>query len=178
MIDEKKLLEGLKQKENGAIEKAVEIYTPYLSVVIFNMAGTSLLKEDMEEVVADVFVTLWKNAESIDLEKGTIRSYIAACARNGTLRKLNTRFTYENIENVEKAGANTLDDDVMSLFLWQAVMELGEPDSEIFVRFYKYGEKISYIARIMGLKQSTVKTRLSRGRVRLKKILSFEEESL
>ena len=178
MIDEKKLLDGLRQKQNSAIEKAVEIYTPYISTVIFNMAGASLLKEDMEEIMADVFETLWKNADTIDLKKGTIRSYIAACARNGVLKKLNSRFTYESVENADIIGENTLDDEVMSKFLWQAVMELGEPDCEIFVRFYKYGEKLSYIAHIMGMKLSTVKTRLSRGKVRLKKILSCEEETL
>ncbi|URW87778.1 hypothetical protein M5E86_01840 [Blautia wexlerae] len=43
------------------------------------MAGNSLPKEDIEEIVADVFVVLWKNAERIDLQKGTLRSYLARC---------------------------------------------------------------------------------------------------
>lgn len=179
MIDEKKLLEGLRRKENKSIEKAIEIYTPYVSTVIFNMAGTRLNKEDLEEVIADTFITLWKNADNIDMEKGTIRSYIAAVARNGVLRKINKSFTYECIEDkVIADDKNTLDDKIMSEFLWKAVMELGEPDSEIFVRFYKYGEKLGYIASVTGLKLSTVKTKLSRGKVRLRKILGCEEESL
>ena len=38
--------------------------------------------------------------------------------------------------------------------------ELGEPDSEIFVRRYKFDEKIKDISKAMGLNISTVKTRL------------------
>ncbi|MFR5916159.1 MAG: sigma factor-like helix-turn-helix DNA-binding protein [Blautia wexlerae] len=44
------------------------------------------------------------------------------------------------------------------------VMSLGEPDSEIFVRRYKFDEKIKDISKAMGLNISTVKTRLSRGK--------------
>ena len=49
---------------------------------MYHMAGNSLPKEDIEEIVADVFVVLWKNAERIDLQKGTLRSYLAAVVRN------------------------------------------------------------------------------------------------
>lgn len=41
-------------------------------------------------------------------------------------------------------------------------MSLGEPDSEIFVRRYKFDEKIKDISKAMGLNISTVKTRLAR----------------
>ena len=56
--------------------------------------------------------------------------------------------------------------------------ELGEPDSEIFVRCYKFDEKIKDISKAMGLNISTVKTRLSRGKRKLRKMLSNAEERL
>ena len=48
-------------EKKNSIDEAIRIYTPYLSTVLYHMAGNSLPKEDIEEIVADVFVVLWKN---------------------------------------------------------------------------------------------------------------------
>lgn len=63
-------------------------------------------------------------------------------------------------------------------YVWETVMSLGEPDSEIFVRRYKFDEKIKDISKAMGLNISTVKTRLSRGKRKLRKMLLNAEERL
>ena len=85
MTDEAELLQHLRNREKNSIDEAIQIYTPYLSTVLYHMAGNSLPKEDIEEIVADVFVVLWKNAERIDLQKGTLRSYLAAVAATGKI---------------------------------------------------------------------------------------------
>lgn len=62
MAEEEKLLMRLKNRKRNAIDEAIEVYTPYLSTVLYNMLGNRLPKEDIEEILSDVFVTLWKNA--------------------------------------------------------------------------------------------------------------------
>lgn len=177
MTDEKKLLLRLKRGERGAIEDAVEAYTPYLSTVLYNMCGGRLVKEDAEEVIADTFVALWKNAERIDAQKGTLRSYIAATAHNFALKKLSKTKNFADIAEIEVAAEGDFASDAaQSDELWDAVMSLGEPDNEIFVRYYKFGEKLNDIAAATGVNLSTVKTKLSRGKTKLKKILSNAEE--
>lgn len=178
MTDEKKLLLRLKSKEPNSIDDAIEIYTPYLSTVLYNMVGTGLSKEDIEEIVSDVFVMLWKNAQYIDLEKGTIRSYTAAAARNFALKKLHSKKDYVCLDDIELADNDFADKAMRDDFLWRAVMDLGEPDNEIFVRYYKFGEKLKVIAKATELNISTVKTKLSRGKSKLKKMLSNAEEML
>ena len=69
MVDESKLLVQLQKRQKNSINHAIEVYTPYLSTVLYNMVGNGLPKEDIEEIVSDVFVMLWKNAEYIDLKK-------------------------------------------------------------------------------------------------------------
>ena len=54
-------------------------------------------------------------------------------------------------------------------------MMLGEPDNKIFVRYYKFEKKLRDISKAMGLNLSTVKTKLSRGRNKLKILLNAEE---
>lgn len=175
MADEAKLLAQIKKGEERAIDRAVGLYTPYLSTVLYNMAS-NLSKEDAEEIVSDVFVALWKNAEYIDLNKGTVRSYLAAAARNFALKRLKKKKDSVSLDEAEisdKAG-----DSFSAVTVWDAVMSLGEPDSEIFIRFYKYGERIRDISKATGINISTVKTRLSRGKAKLKRILSDAEAML
>ena len=52
MADEAKLLAQIKKGEERAIDRAVGLYTPYLSTVLYNMAS-NLSKEDTEEIVSD-----------------------------------------------------------------------------------------------------------------------------
>ena len=179
MTDEAELLQRLRNREKNSIDEAIQIYTPYLSTVLYHMAGNSLPKEDIEEIVADVFVILWKNAERIDLQKGTLRSYLAAVARNYALKRINRKTDHTVLEDIELSdGKDFIEENFRNDYVWEAVMSLGEPDSEIFVRRYKFDEKIKDISKAIGLNISTVKTRLSRGKRKLRKMLSNAEERL
>ena len=100
MEDEAKLLARIRNRERDSIDDAIRVYTPYLSTVLYNMVGNILSKEDIEEIVSDVFVALWKNAERIDPQKGTVRSYISAAARNFALKRLNKRTDHTNIDDI------------------------------------------------------------------------------
>ncbi len=179
MADETKLIMQLKNRKRNAIDEAIRVYTPYLGTVLYNMVGNRLPKEDIEEIVSDVFVMLWKNAEYIDLKKGTVRSYLAAAARNFALKRLNKKKDYTCLDDIEVPDQKTtIQQDMEKSALWDAVMSLGEPDNEIFVRYYKFGEKLKDISKATGINISTIKTKLSRGKRKLKIILSNAEEML
>ena len=142
MTDEEELLQRLRNREKNSIDEAIRIYTPYLSTVLYHMAGNSLPKEDIEEIVADVFVVLWKNTGRIDLQKGTLRSYLAAVARNFALKRINRKMDHTSLEDIELSdGKNFMEENFHNNYVWETVMSLGEPDSEIFVRRYKFDEK-------------------------------------
>lgn len=57
----------------------------------------------------------------------------------------------------------------------RALLAMEDTDREIFLRYYYYYQKISQIAAAMDMKESTVKSRLSRGREKLKASLLAEE---
>ena len=113
------------------------------------------------------------------MQKGTLRSYLAAVARNFALKRINRKLDHTSLENIELSdGKNFMEENFHNNYVWETVMSLGEPDSEIFVRRYKFDEKIKDISKAMGLNISTVKTRLSRGKRKLRKMLSDAEEKL
>ena len=57
-----------------------------------------------------------------------------------------------------------------------AVDGMGEPDREIFLRHYYYCQSVADIAAALDMNANTVKTRLRRGRERLRAELSKGEE--
>lgn len=46
--------------------------------------------------------------------------------------------------------------------LYGMIMELGEPDNEIMIRYYYNGEKIREISKAMDINISTVKTKIEK----------------
>lgn len=182
MTEEEKLLFNLKKRKRDALEKAMKEYTPYVSVIIYNIIGNIMTKEDVEEVTADVFVGLWKHADSLDSKKGTVKAYLGTAARNCAKNKLrqvsfhqelDESMTTENPEPVVYLEQKEKQKQLVHL-----ISTLGEPDSELFMRYYYYDEKISKIAKITGMKASTIKTRLARGRKKLKEMLDNEGRRL
>ncbi len=179
MHDEQKLLTNLKKRKRGSLEKVIDLYTPYVSVVVYNTVGAVLSKEDIEEVVSDVFVSLWQNAENLDIKKGCIRTYIGAAARNRAKNKLRKIFLCSEInENVtDSFNDPNAEFEVKEEreILINLIKSLGEPDSEIFFRYYYYEERISKISKVTGIAVGTIKTKLARGRGKLKKALIQKE---
>ena len=56
-------------------------------------------------------------------------------------------------------------------FVWEAVRELPVPYREVIHLFYYEGFSTGQIARILGQKESTVRSHLQRGREKLRGIL-------
>ena len=135
-----------------------------------------LSREDTEEIVSDVFLSLWKNADGIDLQRGTLRGYLAGAAHNQICKRLRSRKPEFSLEELGTDMLEAVQASPSDSLLWDAVAELGEEDAEIFVRFYRYGESLKEIAHAMDFKLSTIKTRLSRGKKKLKQILTDAEE--
>lgn len=175
MTNEERQLENIKRRRRGSLEKVIDMYTPYISVIVYNIIGAVMTREDIEEVVSDVFISFWRNAENLDSTKGNLRTYLGAAARNCAKNKLRQLSVHEELDVNFVDGGQTpeecLQDSEDRALILQLIKSLGEPDSEIFLRYYWYEEKISQIAAATGLCSSTITTKLSRGRKKLKEIL-------
>ncbi len=69
------------------IEKIISEYSNYLRVVIKNICGNYLSEEDIEEVLLDTFLALWKNKNILNDYK-PIKPYISSIAHNLTKKKM------------------------------------------------------------------------------------------
>ena len=170
-MNEAKLLRRVQNGESAALGDIMEFYTPYVAAIVRNIIDPPLQEEDVEEVVADVFLSLWRNAA--DVEDGKLRPWLAAVTRNRAkdkLRALHLTLPLEEdaLELVAEGPETEAVRQEAIRATKEAVDALGEPDRTIFRRYYYLYQKTDEIAAAMGLKPSVVRNRLSRGREKLK----------
>lgn len=173
-MDEKRALQALRRHDESALAWFIERYAPYVNTIIFNIIGGVMSTLDIEEVASDVFLALWKNADKI--RPGKVKAYLSATARNRAkdrLRGLGRELPLE--EDVLTAADSDIEHDLeireQAALVKRAMLKMGYPDREIFLRHYYYCQTLSQIAEEMGMNLSTVKTRLRRGRGKLKETL-------
>ena len=173
-MDEKSALRALKQKDETALAWMIDRYSAYVSTVIFNIIGSFMTVSDIEEVASDVFLTLWSSAEKIS--PGQVKAYLSGIARNKAKEK--TREMGHDLplcDDIVIVSDVDLERDFtareQASFVRQAVLAMRQPDREIFLRHYYYCQTVAQISEEMGINASTVKTKLRRGREKLKEIL-------
>lgn len=175
-MDERVLLKKISRGSQKALETVIRAYTAYVLTVVHNRSRGRLSFEDEEEVVSDVFYSLWVNAGTI--ERGYIRSWLGTVARNKTadrLRSLKITVPMEDREIiVYETQWESLNKKEQAHQLQMALLSLKVEDREIFYRFYDLCQTTNEIAAEMELLPSTVRTRLSRGREALRKALCRE----
>ena len=177
-------LRALKKRDESALVWFVTRYTAYVNTILSGIAGSMLTVRDLEEMTSDVFMVLWRNADRI--EPGKVKAYLSGTARNiakDRLRRSGCEYPLD--EDALTADDTDLQRDLeireQARIVKQAMENMGEPDREIFLRHYYYFQPLSQIAAAMNMNLSTVKTRLRRGRGRLKEILrkgGFDNEDI
>ncbi len=163
-------LKRLQSGDQQALEWFIERYCGYVSTIVNNILKDSMSQSDVEEVTADVFVTLWKSA--VKLVPLNLKGYLSRVARSLALRKLREQTRDLSLEEdiliiEEDAVIEKLDQEERDRQVRDAVFSMPQPDREIFLRHYYYCQTISVIAEKMKMNPSTIKTRLKRGRERL-----------
>ena len=166
-VDEGKILKRLKAGDEAALGWFIERYTGYVSSIVHSLIGQSMGQADIEEVTADVFLAMWESREK--LRPGKLRPWLSAVARHTALNRLRQRHIdlpfEEDILVINSPGPETTyTEKELAQIVRRAVDSLPYPEREIFLRHYYYGQKVKDIARQLGINESTVKTKLRRGR--------------
>lgn len=174
-MTDSKALKLLQAGDAQALEWFIDRYSNYVGSIVKSILQNSMTQADVEEVTADVFVTLWKSAER--LVPLNMKGYLSRVSRSLALRKLRERKLELPIEEDilvldEDSLIEKLDREQRDGLVREAVLSMGQPDREIFLRFYYYCQSVSVISEKMQMNPSTVKTRLHRGREKLRQHLT------
>lgn len=169
-MDDEKLVRLLKKKKDEALEALVDKYSAYVSTVVRNVVSGMLGESDVEELTADVFISVWKNTERLCADP--LRAYLAAIARNisvDRLRRLHFTVPIDEMEIDDNSDVESNADKKLIAEEFNSVIgEMSPRDRELLLRFYFYYQKIPQIAAEMDISESACKTGLHRARNRLK----------
>ena len=64
-MTEEQILSKLRSKDPEGLEALMDRYLPYVSTIVWNILGDFMGIQDAEEVVSDVFLAAWSQAETI-----------------------------------------------------------------------------------------------------------------
>jgi RNA polymerase sigma-70 factor (ECF subfamily) len=152
-------------------------YNKLLWVVVGGVLKDVGTSEDIEECISDVYLSLWRKPKAFDTRKGTLKTFLAAVAKNKALDRYR-QLTKSKIVELNEAVASNDDDlfeyiakEEMYSELYDAIRALSEPDKEILVRRYFFDEKPAGIAQKTDLPLKEVENRLYRSKQKLRKML-------
>src|SRR6266852_8160036 len=98
---DEELLLALASGDDRALGPLYRRYVP----MVFRMAAQSLGRDSAEDIVQEVFASVWKNAGTFDPARGPVRPWILQIARSRNLKNPRTHRAARRIE-----GARVLPD--------------------------------------------------------------------
>lgn len=172
---EEKAIQKVKNRDPDGLQALMDRYIPYVSAVVWNILHEAMTVQDAEEVVSDVFLAAWNQPDA--LQPGKVKAWLGAVARHkakNALRNAGRDLPLEEdvLELPDASPLGNLEREEEKRLVRQAVDSLGGKDRDIFLRHYYYAQSVAQIAVEMKMPEPTVKTRLRRGRMKLKEYLT------
>lgn len=171
------LIKLIKENTEEGMKKAMMLYSPFVKAIVIKLMGRDNA-EDIKECMADVFIKLWRFIDSFDEKKGSLKSYIATIARNEALRQLKKKGRYPKCIDVNELDmgiemdmASELGKKINMQLLKEAVDELPEPDRQIFISRYFFGDRVKEISMQLTLEEKFIENRLYLVKKKLKEKL-------
>ncbi|SMO77461.1 sigma-70 family RNA polymerase sigma factor [Fodinibius sediminis] len=179
--DEIELMKRIQAGHEDALEELYELYKRLLFGMILSIVKK---KEVAEDVLQEVFITVWDKAGSFDKDRGNVYSWILTLARNKAIDRIRSK----SYKSQEKASVSihdpffTLEGDKFdpletTIFsnraelVKRALQEIPEAQRRVIHIAYYRGLTQSEIANHLDIPLGTVKTRTRQGMIKLQRIL-------
>lgn len=175
MKEKKKIKEYYKNNELN-LEMIIDEYSGYIFKIIENMSIQYLSQEDIEEIISDTFVVLWKNRDKLDKTKD-LSPYIAGITKNLVREKTRVINIHNDISDYENIIQDFFKIDMLCeqrekfAIIDKAVKNMKKIDIEIFELYYYSSMKYNEISNILNISEFTIKSKLFRIRKKIRKEL-------
>lgn len=176
-MTDKELIKKLKKDKSSGLSAVIDLYSGLLYKIAANVILPLGTKEDIEECISDSFLAFYNQADKIDLEKASIKTYLAvitkrkAIDRYRMLKKAAALIPYDEAALSDAVPPDFTVSTEKKAALIKAVRSLGEPDITIVTRKFYLGETAAEIAAELGMSEAAVQKRIERSKIRLKEEL-------
>ena len=149
------------------IDCLINEYYNYIYTLVRNSVSIIITNEDIEEIISDVFLALWKNHKK--LRKNTaIKAYLTGITKNIIKNKYrSTKLNYSISDYEEQLISNDnlenlTEEKEQNKIIIDTLKSMKEDEYKIFMMFYYKSKKIKEIATELHISESNVKVKLHR----------------
>ncbi len=179
--EEKQWLEALQSADEKGFEKIYNAYWPKLFSVVYNHVRT---KEVAQEIVQEVFVSLWVNKHKLQIDT-SLKGYLFQAVRNKIydyLDRQSVRAKYEGFVVSQKSDPSNFTEQQVAYtdlhnLLHEEIKKLPETTQQVFQLSRFQGSSAPEIAEQMQVSVKTVEYHLTKAlkhlRLRLGELLAF-----
>lgn len=157
------------------MEILIDQYNGLITSVIRYHLGPLINYE--EECVSDTLLAIWDNVEGFDQDKNTFKNWICAIAKYKAIDYKRKYLNKIEISDLDEQNYY-IDKNLLKIEIQEELNEtlkfLSEEDKEIFRRYYLNDESVIDIANDKKLAISSVHSKLSRGKAKIRKSLLNE----
>lgn len=185
MISDEEIVKAFSVSDNEGYRRLMDAYGNYVYTIITDRVKGLASEHDKEECVADVFIETVKECKAHGFSMDSLKAVIITVSKRRAtdlFRKLSTRNLHnESLEEVSAEPVDHITPEAVASArsekeeLWNEVMKLGEPDSQIIMLQYFYGKPVREIAELLKMTAAAINKRSARAREKLKKILMERE---
>lgn len=158
------------------IDKVLDDFYGYVYIIVKNTISIYITEQDMEEIISDVFIAIWKNSSKIS-KQTPLKPYLAGIAKNrikNKYRKTEVNFSILDYEEklVDKMDIEKItEENEQNNIIKNVLNTLKVEEYQIFIMFYYEAKAIKEIAKILNCSESKVKIILYRVRKIIKRKL-------
>lgn len=177
-MNDERIISAIRHRDEAAIGEVIARYAKLLWPVARAVLEPAGSVQDIEECVADTFIYLWEHPEKYDPARGSLKTWLAIVARTQAVNRLRELAKRETVPLEDAVFANQLGvaDGILELedrrSLAAAVDALREPDREILIRRYYYGQKPREIALALDMGVKDVDNHLYRTKQKLRQAVA------
>ena len=176
-MNDEKIITAIKNGDETAIAQAIDKYSRLLWSVASAVLKNVGQEQDVEECVADVFISLWQQPEKYDAGRGGLRTWLCVKTRSRALdryREISRRSALPLEEAAAACAAEMtewVDAEETRRELAAAIDTLALREREILIRRYYYEQKPREIALALGIPVKAVDNSLYRAKRKLREEL-------
>ena len=173
-VEDKILFNEIKNRNLKVFESLFRNYYPQL---VRFAEGYIFDKQECEDIVQNLFVHFWENAEKITLDL-SVKSYFFQSVKNRCLNYVRDLQIHDkhNLLYIEallnQENCEELNDPEIILQINAAIAQLPEQMAEIVKLKFLDDKKLREIAEMKQISENTVKTQLHRAKEKLRKTLT------
>ena len=175
-LKEKKKIKEYYINNELNLEMIIDEYSGYIFKIIENMSIQYLSQEDIEEIISDTFVVLWKNRDRLDKSKD-LSPYIAGITKNLVREKSRVIKIHDDISDYENIVQDFFKVDMFCeqreriAIIDKTVKNMKKIDIEIFELYYYSAMNYNEISNALNISEFSIKSKLFRIRRKIRKEL-------